>query len=146
MVLIRYAIESDLADITGLIGELGYETTESEMNNRLSKLNSNPDYHTIVAEIDNQVVGVIGLHLGLAYEFSGCYGRIVCLVVNSQYRKKGIGKQLMDRAKAIVTECGGSRLVLNSGNRPEREKAHNFYEDNGFSAKSTGFSKKISSP
>ena len=144
--LIRYVIETDLADITDLMMELGYNTTESEMNIRLSKLNSNPDYHTIVAAIDNQVVGLIGLHLGLAYEFSGCYGRIVCLIVNSQYRKKGIGKQLMDRAKAIVIESGGNTLVLNSGNRTERVDAHNFYENNGFSAKSTGFSKKISSP
>ena len=133
MVLIRYVTETDLADITGLMGELGYETTVSEMNNRLAELNSNPDYHTLVAEIDNQAVGLIGLHLGVAYEFSSCYGRIVCLVVNSRYRKKGIGEQLMDRAKEIVIECGGNTLVLNSGNRFEREDAHDFYKSNGFS-------------
>ena len=84
MVLIRYANEADLADITSLMSELGYETTESEVTNRLSKLNSNPDYHTLVAEIDNQVVGLLGLHIGLSYEFSGCYGRVICLVVNQQ--------------------------------------------------------------
>ena len=38
MVLIRYANETDLADITSLMSELGYETTESEVTNRLSKL------------------------------------------------------------------------------------------------------------
>ena len=142
--IIRYVNETDLADITHLMSELGYQTTESDMNSRLLKLNNNPDYHTIVAEIDSQVVGLLGLHIGLAYEFSGCYGRVVCLVVNQQYRKNGIGKQLIARAKEIVTEQGGNAITLNSGNRADREDAHKFYLKNGFTAKSTGFVMKFS--
>ncbi len=130
--------------ITYLMGELGYETTVSEMRNRLLELTNNPDYHTIVAELDNEVVGLLGLHIGLAYEFSGYYGRIVCLVVNKQYRKNGIGKKLIDRAKEIISDRNGNTLVLNSGNRIDREAAHKFYLDNGFSAKSTGFVMRFS--
>ena len=104
MMLIRNVNETDLADVTYLIGELGYETTVSEMRNRLLELTNNLDYHTIVAELDNEVVGLLGLHIGIAYEFSGCYGRIVCLVVNKQYRKNGIGKKLIDRAKEIISD------------------------------------------
>ncbi|MFJ5770455.1 GNAT family N-acetyltransferase [Psychrobacillus sp. NPDC093180] len=141
--LIRYANKTDLADITFLISELGYEATETEVTHRLSTLDGNPDYHTIVVEMDNRVVGLLGLHIGLAYEFSGCYGRVVCLVVNHQYRKSGIGKRLIEKAKEIVTEQGGSTIVLNSGNRSEREDAHKFYLDNGFVSKSTGFVMKI---
>lgn len=144
MVLIRYAHGTDLADITSLMSELGYETTEREVTKRLSKLNSNPDYHTLVAGIDNQVVGLLGLHIGLSYEFSGCYGRVVCLIVNQHYRKNGIGKQLIARAKEIIIEKGGSAITLNSGNRAEREDAHSFYLKNGFTAKSTGFVMKFS--
>ena len=139
MVQIRYAKKEDVGDITLLMSELGYEAAESEVKYRLSKLDKNPDYHTIVAEIDKKVVGLMGLHIGLAYEVSGCYGRVVCLVVNNQFRKNGIGKQLIARAKQIVTEQGGSAIVLNSGNRTEREDAHKFYLKNGFAAKSTGF-------
>lgn len=106
MVSIRYANETDLANITPLMTELGYESTEGEVTSRLSKLSSNPDYHTLVAETDNQVIGLLGLHIGLAYEFNGCYGRVICLVVNHQYRKNGIGKQLLARAKEIVIEQG----------------------------------------
>ncbi|MEK4759761.1 hypothetical protein MHH85_05810 [Viridibacillus sp. FSL E2-0187] len=40
-------------------------------------MSNHSDYHTFVAEIDQQVVGLLGLHIGLAYEFSGCYGRIL---------------------------------------------------------------------
>ena len=144
MVFVRYANATDLADITSLLFELGYETTESEVSSRLSKLNSNPDYHTLVAEIDNRVVGLLGLHIGLAYEFTDCYGRIICLVVNQHYRKNGIGKQLIARAKEIVIEQGGSAIILNSGTRIEREDAHKFYTKNGFIAKSTGFEMKFS--
>ena len=144
MMLIRNINETDLDDITYLVTELGYETTVSEMRNRLSMLTNNPDYHTIVAELDNEVVGLLGLHIGLAYEFSGCYGRIICLIVNKQYRKTGIGKNLIDRAKEIVSERNGNTLVLNSGNRLDREAAHKFYLDNGFTAKSTGFVMRFS--
>jgi len=144
MVLIRYAHDTDLADITSLLSELGYETTESEVANRLTTLNNNSDYHTLVAEIDNQVVGLLGLHIGLSYEFSGCYGRVVCLVVNQHYRKNGIGKQFIANAKEIVIEHGGSVITLNSGNRAEREDAHSFYLKNGFTAKSTGFVMRFS--
>ena len=142
--LIRNVNETDLSDITFLMGELGYETTVSEMRNRLLELTNNPDYNTIVAEIDNEVVGLLGLHIGLAYEFSGCYGRILCLVVNKKYRKTGIGEKLIDRAKEIISDRNGNTLVLNSGNRKDREAAHKFYLDNGFSAKSTGFVMRFS--
>ena len=139
MMLVRNINETDLVDITYLMAELGYETTVSEMRNRLLELTNNPDYHTIVAELDNEVVGLLGLHIGIAYEFSGCYGRIICLVVNRKSRKNGIGKKLIDRAIEIISERNGNTLVLNSGNRLDRETAHKFYLDNGFSAKSTGF-------
>jgi len=144
MVSIRYANETDLADITSLMSELGYEAIESEVTRRLSKLSKNPDYHTLVAEMDNQVIGLLGLHIGLAYEFNGCYGRVICLVVNQQYRKNGIGQQLLARAKEIVIEQGGSVITLNSGNRTDREDAHKFYLKNGFTAKSTGFIMRFS--
>ena len=144
MVSIRYANATDLSDITFLITELGYESTEGEVTSRLSKLSSNPDYHTLVAEMDNQVIGLLGLHIGLAYEFNGCYGRIICLVVNQQYRKNGIGKQLLARAKETVIGQGGSAMILNSGNKTDREDAHKFYLKNGFTAKSTGFVMRFS--
>ena len=38
MMIIRNVNETDLADITDLMAELGYETTVSEMKNRLLKL------------------------------------------------------------------------------------------------------------
>ncbi len=114
------------------------------ITNRLSKFNNNPDYHTLFSGIDNQVVGILGLHIGLSYEFSGCYGRVVCFVVNQHYRKNGIGKQFIARAKEIVIDQGGSAITLNSGNRAEREDAHNFYLKNGFFAKSTGFVMRFS--
>lgn len=68
----------------------------------------------------------------------------MCLVVNKKHRKYGIGKKLIDRAKEIIRDQDGNTLVLNSGNRIDREDAHKFYFDNGFSAKSTGFVMRFS--
>ncbi|MBK3494243.1 GNAT family N-acetyltransferase [Viridibacillus sp. YIM B01967] len=125
------------------MGELGYKTTKAEMSERLAKVSRHPDYYTFVAEIDNHVVGLLGLHIGIAYEFNGCYGRIVCMVVNQQFRRMGIGKQLMAEAETFIIENGGKTIILNSGNRTEREDAHKFYLDFGYTLKSSGFVKRL---
>ncbi|MGE7625025.1 GNAT family N-acetyltransferase [Viridibacillus sp. NPDC096237] len=143
MAFIRYANENDLADITYLMDELGYKTTQLEMKERLKKLSSYSDYHTFVAEIDHQVVGLLGLHIGLAYEFSGCYGRILCMVVNRKFRRMGIDQQLVAEAEKQIIKNEGNAIVLNSGNRVERADAHKFYLDLGYSLKSSGFVKKL---
>ena len=51
-----------------------------------------PYYHTLLASYEGKVVGMIGLLKGYYYEMDGCYVRIVALVVDPNYRNKGIGK------------------------------------------------------
>ncbi|MDQ0270565.1 hypothetical protein [Cytobacillus purgationiresistens] len=38
---------------------------------------------------------------------------------------------------------GAEAIALNSGNREERKAAHQFYKDNGYEIKSSGFVKKL---
>jgi len=141
--IIRPAVEVDIPELASLMNELGYPTSTQEMRIRYMALAAHPDYTTWVAEMDNQVIGMIGLIRQLYYEKNGIYIRIGALVINSHYRKKGIGKLLMQKAGEWAVETGASQVLLNSGNREERKDAHAFYQHLGFEPKTTGFVKTI---
>jgi GNAT superfamily N-acetyltransferase len=142
--LIRTATEKDISELSVLMGELGYPTTINEMAQRFMKINSNSVYNTQVAEVDGVIVGMVGMILGFHYEKNENYVRIVALVVDSKYRKQGIGEKLIQKAEEWAKEQGANKLVLNSGNRSERDDAHQFYIRRGFEGKATGFYKVLS--
>ncbi|MDQ0352989.1 GNAT superfamily N-acetyltransferase [Alkalibacillus filiformis] len=141
--MILDAKHEDLQSLAYLMGELGYPTTTDEMNHRMMKINASDDYRTLVYEQDGKVVGMTGLIRGFHYENNNNYIRIVALVVDSGERRSGIGKALLDAAEQWAKEQKASKLVLNSGNRDDREDAHHFYTSQGYEAKATGFYKKL---
>lgn len=141
---IRKATLNDIEGITQLMGHLGYPTTINKMKIRLNDIYSNPDYHTVIASSNGKIVGMIGLVKGYYYELDGFYIRIVVLVVDKNYRNKGIGKQLLEKAESWAKNIGATGIGLNSGDRPERISAHNFYKKNGYVERSIGFAKKMS--
>ncbi|MCM2676960.1 GNAT family N-acetyltransferase [Alkalicoccobacillus plakortidis] len=120
------------------------QATEGELISRFNSLDKHADYHTLIVELDDQLVGFAGLHRGLFYENNGSYIRIVAFVIDEQQRRKGIGKKLIEAIEEWARSQQITTLVLNSGNRKERVAAHAFYEQMGFTAKSTGFSKRLS--
>jgi GNAT superfamily N-acetyltransferase len=141
--IIRPAVEDDIPALAILMNELGYTTSTEDMRMRYAALTAHADYATWVAVIEEQVIGMIGLIRQLYYEKNGICIRIGALVINSHYRKKGIGKLLMQKAEEWATETGASQVLLNSGNREERKDAHAFYQHLGFEPKTTGFVKTI---
>jgi GNAT superfamily N-acetyltransferase len=141
--LVRDYIPSDIESLAMLTAELGYPTTASEMEVRLKEISENPNCRTIVAEQDSHVIGYMGLLKSSSWEHNECYVRIQALVVKSEYRKYGIGKSLIAHAESWGREMGASSIILNCGNREERDSAHKFYLSVGFEAKSTGYKKEI---
>ncbi len=85
-----------------------------------------------------------GATTGYFYEHDGGYVRILAFVVKADFRNQGIAKRLLQAVEDWAKQIKAATLVLNSGNRPEREAAHVFYIKQGFEAKSTGFVKKLS--
>ena len=69
-----------------------------------------------------------GLYTGLFYEYDGSYVRIVAFVVDTSFRRKGIGKKLIQEAESWAREQGAVGIALNSGNREERKDAHQFFK------------------
>ncbi|MCS0652049.1 GNAT family N-acetyltransferase [Cytobacillus firmus] len=140
---IRKATVNDIKEIANLMEHLGYPTTIEKMKKRFSNIESSPDYHTLLASYDDKTVGMIGLVKGYYYELDGLYVRIVALVVDSNHRNKGIGKQLLKEAEIWAKKIGATGIGLNSGNRPERINAHKFYKKSGYAEKSVGFAKRL---
>ena len=94
----RPATPADAEAIAVLLGELGYPSTRAQVEERLGQLMA-PDYAVFVAIADNRVAGLIGLHrlLGLHLSEPGCY--VNGLVVASEWRGRGIGTLLLERAR-----------------------------------------------
>ncbi len=125
----------DAEQVSQLITELGYPTTLEAMRERLSRILTDPNYATFVADRDGDVVGVAGATLSWYYEKDGMYSRLAVLAVSSTARGLGIGGQLVQAIEAWTTAKGVREVFVNSG--LHRGDAHRFYERCGYSR--TGF-------
>jgi GNAT superfamily N-acetyltransferase len=139
----RDADEEDIKELTFLMNELGYATTSEEMLHRFSRISTHHDYKTVVALADGEVVGMVGLAKGLFYEKNGGYLRVLSLIVKQSSRGMGIGKVLLTAAEDWAKEQGLATLLINCGNRDEREHAQRFYHEMGYVIKSSGFVKQL---
>jgi GNAT superfamily N-acetyltransferase len=142
-IIIRLVTDADVPALALLMNELGYSTTEDEMQSRYDLLRSHADYATWVAVCNNQVAGMIGLLRNIYYEKNGVYIRVGALVVHKEFRKMGLGKALLQKATDWAIELGAGQVILNSGNREERKDAHAFYEYLGFESRTIGFVKTV---
>lgn len=140
---IREATINDVPELVSLMDQLGYPTSNDTFSIRFNAITANPNYHTLVAELDRKVVGMAGLCSNLFYEYDGSYVRIVAFVVDTNHRRKGIGKKLIQEAERWAKKQGAIAIGLNSGIREERKQAHQFYLNMGFKDKSIGFSKSL---
>jgi len=67
--------------------ELGYKTTATEMLQRLRSILSDKGFRTLVAEIDDQVCGMIGTLTHASHEHNDPSGKIIALVVSKKHRR-----------------------------------------------------------
>jgi len=142
-IIIREAEPADIFALTELMNELGYDTTIDEMKVRFENIQNHSDHKTFIATADTAILGMVGLSKNYSYEQNGIYVRVLALVTRSSCRQKGIGKKLMDVAENWAREIGADKVLLNCGNREERETAQLFYKKIGYQIKSSGFVKKL---
>jgi len=142
--IFRNATSEDMPAIALLLSDLGYPASIDAIRLRYKDLFDHNDYKTLLA-IDNYglVIGMVGMLQSLSYEHNGKYVRILVMVVGKENRSKGIGKLLINEAELWAKEIGTDTIVLNSGNRQERQAAYIFYQKMGFEIKSSGFIKKL---
>ena len=126
---IRIAHINDAEFLTKLSSQLGYETQNAAIENRLKKILINADNCVYVALESEKIVGWIHGFYSLRIE-SDFFVEIGGLVVDENFRKNGIGKKLVDKVIewSTLKECNKVRVRCNV----TRKEIHKFYENIGF--------------
>jgi GNAT superfamily N-acetyltransferase len=138
--LIRPMTAADAPLVADLTTQLGYPTSAEETAARLAAFDVRNA--ALVAEKDGHGVGwvhvalVPSLAMGLTADIGG-------LVVDDAHRSSGIGAELLAAAEAWARERGATRMVVRS--RIARERAHRFYEREGYALVKTShvFEKRL---
>lgn len=130
--VIRQAIARDANAIAQLSQQLGYPTTTAAVLYRLEQMQSLKNYAVFVAEIPNiGVVGWIHAHLYLLLQ-TNLHAEIGGLVVDENYRDRGLGRQLLLQIEQWASQQGCENVYLRSN--IIRKQAHVFYKKMGYSS------------
>jgi len=129
-VTIRVAGQRDTEAIAPLLGQLGYPASSLELGERLERLTDHPDAEVLVAELDDEVVGVAAYQLIDLLERPDPQCRITALVVDDRHRRRGVAYALLHTIEESARDLGCFRLEVTS--RPERAEALAFYRAAGF--------------
>jgi L-amino acid N-acyltransferase YncA len=137
---IRPATEDDIPRILELYHELTMITTKVEQDLSTSlddyrrvfaEISSDHRHELLVAEYEGEVVGTVALYIipNLSHGATP-YALVENVVVNHKYRRKGIGKKLMEYTIVRAKQEGCHRIELCSSKR--RKEAHRLYRSVGF--------------
>jgi GNAT superfamily N-acetyltransferase len=142
-VRIRPMTEADAPVVADLTTQLGYPTSPTETTERISVLLARPDDHAVlVAEEDGRAIAWVHVAIYTSLE-SGRVATIGGLVVGEGHRSGGIGARLLAAAEEWARENGAAKMVVRS--RVTRERAHRFYEREGYAILKTShvFEKRL---
>lgn len=121
----------DITAIAELAGQLGYSSSEFEIQQRLSTLLNSRDHVIYVALVSSgKIVGWIHTYVAKRVE-SGTFAEIGGFVVSKSFRRKGIGKTLLKAAENWTVQNKLTKLRVRSNIK--REDAKEFYSSMGFS-------------
>ena len=127
--LIRKWKPEDVPALVKLTFQWGYETTEEKICKNLNRISETENAEVFIAEVDGVVAGRIFVreHLTL---YGNSFAEIHDMVVDEEYRRKGIGKMLIERVKEWSKEKGFTVLRLRTNTK--RQDANSFYPSIGF--------------
>jgi GNAT superfamily N-acetyltransferase len=141
--IVRAAKRGDAGAVAALAAQLGYDEAESEIGRRIEEIRAqgNGEIYVAVVPPDN-VVGWVQVFAVLLVELPPL-AEVGGIVVDSRYRRIGVGRSLMEAAELWARQNGLATLRLRSNAR--RDDAHGFYQRLGYReiAASTLFSKVL---
>lgn len=127
-ITIRLLAPSEMSRILPLVEQLNPSIPPPVLAERLTAM-LQQGYQCAAALVDDQCIGIAGLWLGTRF-YCGRYIDIDNVIVDEQYRKRGIGQQLMDWVHRYAADNGCHVAVLDA--YVTNARAHKFYFRNGY--------------
>ena len=137
---IREARPKDAEALVALIKLLDHEVDAKGVRKRINQL-AKAGLAPLVATLDKQVVGLIGIHRMLTIHRDQPVGRITILVVAEKARKQGIARMLVEAAEQHLKKLGCGMVEVTSNDR--LAPAHAFYRHMGYERTSIRFFKTL---
>ena len=104
----------------------------------IQELSDREGHHLLVAEVDGKVVGTVTLVVVPNITHAARpWAQVENMVVLDEYRRRGIGRALIERCAELTRKAGGYDMQLISS--AHRKEAHAFYESCGFRPDPRGF-------
>lgn len=127
---IRAAEITDSEGICRICSEdLGYHCREALVRSKLAGIDPGREAVFAAVNEDEQVLGYIHIEKYDVLYFE-TMGNILGLAVRGEFRRRGVGRALIERAEEWARENGIMSVRLNSG--ITREEAHEFYRRAGY--------------
>ena len=126
---IRAATLGDVPALVRLNEQLGYPTNEPDLRERLAPILESAEDEVLVAAEGSEPIGWIHVAVERGLEDSHVAG-LRGLVVDEAHRSGGVGKDLLEAAEQWARESGCRTMTVRS--RITRERAHRFYEREGY--------------
>jgi len=127
---IRSLKKEDLPQLLPLFDQFGYPTNIIELEARYERFTSIEGYGIAICEINNKIVGFIAWSKSLFFAFDKVRYHIEALIIDENYRKRGIGKDLMFY---VENQAKGNAVIdLTSGVRRAEDGTHDFYKAIGY--------------
>jgi GNAT superfamily N-acetyltransferase len=132
---IRPVRPTDAEPVNELLAQLGYPQDDPAVTAaRLQSWTDHPTAAAFGAVADNELLGVIAVHIYPFFQLEGTSARIIALVVSDRARGQGIGSRLVAAAETFATDHGCLRMEVTSADH--RRSAHTFYENRGYTNQS----------
>ena len=127
---------ADIGDTLPLLAQLGYEVGPDEAEARVRRVLAAPEHSLLAAECGGRVVALMHVFARPALE-NPREAVVQAIVVDEQYRRSGIGRQLLAAAERWGREHDCRSLMLSSN--VVRAPAHAFYAALGYRVAATAY-------
>jgi GNAT superfamily N-acetyltransferase len=142
-VSLREARPEDAPALAGLLAELGYPNSVEPLRARLRAFAADPSSFVVVAADGDRLVGLASASVLPLLHEEGSWCRLSAIVVGEGSRRAGVGRELVAEVEERARAAGCRYLEVTSGERPEREAAHAFYEALGLEQVSRRYLKEL---
>ena len=141
--IVRTAQRGDAAAVAALSAQLGYDEAVDEILRRIEDIRAQGNGEVYVAVVPPDIVGGWVQVFGLLLVELPPLAEVGGIVVDSRYRRIGVGRSLMEAAEQWARQNGLATLRLRSN--LQRDDAQAFYRRLGYAeiAASTLFSKVL---